>query len=359
MLQMTEHKKAIILGDTHFGVKNDSEAFLDYFIGFIKDILIPYAIEHDIKLVLQLGDFCDKRKGINFKTMNRVVNEVLNEFAKHDIQFISFPGNHDIYYRHSNSINSLNECFSWVDGVTIINEPTTIQIGELMVDFIPWINKYNHDETVDFIKKSTSNICLGHFDIDGFDMSVGVSGHGDLKRSLFGNYDHVYSGHYHTRSTQGNITYVGTPYEMTWSDYNDPKGFHVLALDKNATCEFIRNPLTMFTKLMYEYGCDYDPKEITNHIVKMVVKDRAEVGLFEKIVEEISSLAPLDFSIVESDEIVAHGIDEERLEVLDTYSILIEAANNIAENEKLNPKTFTKIIHELYSEAQELARESQ
>ena len=40
-------------------------------------------------------------------------------------------------------------------------------------------------------------------------------------------FEKVISGHFHKKSDDGHIYYCGTQYEMTWSDYNCPKGFHI------------------------------------------------------------------------------------------------------------------------------------
>jgi DNA repair exonuclease SbcCD nuclease subunit len=41
----------------------------------------------------------------------------------------------------------------------------------------------------------------------------------------------VMSGHFHTKSQKGNITYLGNTYQMYWNDYADQRGFHIFDTD--------------------------------------------------------------------------------------------------------------------------------
>ena len=62
--------------------------------------------------------------------------------------------------------------------------------------------------------------------------------------------DRVFSGHYHHRSSQDNIHYLGNPYEIYWNDVNETRGFHVFDTE---TLEHtpINNPYRMFYKISY------------------------------------------------------------------------------------------------------------
>ena len=50
--------KIAILNDTHFGVRNDSEAFRNYQLKFYNEIFFPYIEKHNIKTLIHLGDVC-------------------------------------------------------------------------------------------------------------------------------------------------------------------------------------------------------------------------------------------------------------------------------------------------------------
>ena len=59
--------KIALLNDTHFGARNDSLIFDDYFHKFYNDIFFPYLKEHNIKTLIHLGDIVDRRKFINYR----------------------------------------------------------------------------------------------------------------------------------------------------------------------------------------------------------------------------------------------------------------------------------------------------
>jgi len=352
--------KILVLGDTHWGVRNDSEVFIDYFLKFYNDVVFPYIKDNKITHIIQTGDLMDKRKGVNFKTLNTVSRDFLGKLEQLGCQLHVIPGNHDIYYRNSNEVNSITELFSWMPSVNVYNEPTSVDFEGCSIDFIPWINKNNSAESLGFMKESTSPICVGHFEIDGFEMYAGVEGHGGLRSDFFAGYETVLSGHYHHRSSKWNITYVGTPYEMTWTDYNDTKGFHVFDT-KTRDLTFVENPYRMFIKAFYSSEIDYEPfdfSELSGSIVKVIIQDKIDNAKYEWFLSKISDEKPIDLSIVDSDVTVLHGVDEEKLETLDTFVVLMNAARATSENEGLDSSTMNEIIQGLYAEAVTLGREN-
>jgi DNA repair exonuclease SbcCD nuclease subunit len=356
---MKKGTSIIILGDCHFGARNDSEVFNEYFFKFYEKFLFPFIEENSIKHVIQTGDFMDKRKGVNYRTLNSVTGRFMLPLRDLGCTFYGIPGNHDIFHRHSNDINSLTELFSWMDHVNIYTSPSTITIDGCDIDMIPWMNKYNTQDILNFIKNSTSQYCVGHFEIEGFDMSIGIPGHGGLNLDIFESYDEVWSGHYHTRSKRRNITYVGTPYEITWSDYNDPKGFHVFDTSTRELT-FHENPFRMFHKAFYSSDVDYDEldfDELRDGIVKIIVSDHKDSEKYDDFISRIEAARPSTFSIVESDSVVVHGVSEEDIDEMDTFTILRSNAAKIAEEEGLSPEIMLKYINELYSEAIAIGRD--
>jgi len=352
--------KILILGDCHFGVRNDSECFSDFFFKYYNDIVFPYIEKHNIKQVIQTGDLMDKRKGVNFKTLNQVSTDFMGKLGDLGCTLHLIPGNHDIYYRNSNEVNSMTELFSWMPHVKIYNKPTKVLFDGMNIDFIPWINKNNSKEFLGFMKDSTSQGCVGHFEINGFEMYAGVECHGGLRSDFFDGYDMVISGHYHHRSTKWNITYVGTPYEMTWTDYGDPKGFHILDTETR-DLTFHENPYRMFIKAFYSSEIDYklfDFSELSGAIVKIIIQDKIDNDKYEWFLSKVNDQNPIDMSIVDSDVTVLHGVDEEQLETLDTFVVLTNAARATAENEGLDPVEMNNLILELYAEAITLGREN-
>jgi hypothetical protein len=57
--------KVAIITDQHFGARKNSKLFHDYFLKFYNDIFFPYLEENNIKVVIDMGDTFDSRKGID------------------------------------------------------------------------------------------------------------------------------------------------------------------------------------------------------------------------------------------------------------------------------------------------------
>jgi len=352
--------KILILGDTHLGARNDSEFFMDFFFEFFDNVVFPYIEQNNITDVIQTGDLMDKRKGVNYRTLNKISSDFMGKLRKLGCTLHIIPGNHDIYYRNSNDVNSMTELFSWMPHVKIYNEPTSVPFDGCYIDFIPWMNKNNSEQSIDFIHKSIAQVCVGHFEISGFEMYPGIAGHGGLVSDLFQDYELTISGHYHHKSAQKNITYVGTPYEMTWADYNDPKGFHILDTE-NRSLTFFENPYRMFIKAFYSSDIDYNDYDfscLAGTIVKVIVQDKTDNGKYEWFLSKINDQNPVNMSVVDSDVTVLHGVDEEQLETLDTFVVLTQSAKATAENEGLDPNIMNELIQNLYSEAITLGREN-
>jgi len=244
-----------ILGDTHLGARNGSNHFSDYFNRFFKDVLYQYCKKNKIKHILQLGDCFDNRTNLSYKAFHRCKDTWFGSLAKHGIHMTVLLGNHDITYRHTLEINSPELLLGeYAKNITVINKPTKVEIAGASFDMIPWICDENEDQVKAFMMRADrAPIALGHFEIAGFPMSRGQPAHGGSPDKIFDGYSTVFSGHFHTRSEKGNIIYTGIPYEITWSDYADPKGFYVYDTEKNSY-EFVRNELTMFEKIVYNSG---------------------------------------------------------------------------------------------------------
>ena len=266
--------KFIVLGDTHFGVKGFNEDFLDNQLKFFHEQLFPYMKENGINTIIQMGDLLDNRKIINIKTFNRLVEELFIPMKKLGFRFISFLGNHDIYYSSTLEINLVKyfqELFP--DTVTIYEKPGMITLGNYNYKLIPWLV----DGKITEKDLKGADVVFGHFEIKNFEM---VKGHIDHKSDLSSGFfkkikglKRVVSGHYHIQSTDGFVMYVGTPYQINWGDYATPRGFFVF---EGHEYEFIENTASSkFIKLKYN---DSEEKviELSGYYLQSKFYDRVE-----------------------------------------------------------------------------------
>jgi len=103
--------KIAILNDTHWGARSDSQIFLEYFTDFFREQFFPYLKENNIDTVLHLGDLMDRRKFVNFNTLNTVRSEFMEPLLREGITVHCILGNHDTFYKNTNNLNSVNELF--------------------------------------------------------------------------------------------------------------------------------------------------------------------------------------------------------------------------------------------------------
>lgn len=342
--------KIAILGDTHFGARNASTIFSKFFRRFFLEFFIPKLWENRVRTVCQLGDIFDTRKTINLLSLADAKEYFFDPLQQEGIELHVLTGNHDIFYRESLEVNSPELLLGQYPNIKLHNKPTEIFIGETSLDIIPWICKENEREISKFIKESKSDICMGHFEISGFSMYRGVASHGGLLPSTFDKYEQVWSGHYHTRSQVDNITYVGTPYELTWQDLNDPRGFHIFDLETRVL-EFIPNPFVIYSRF------EYDDKSLPDHalvdvaqfkdkFVKIVVTNKTDVTKFEAFTTRVMTSGAYEVKIIEDVTAFSEGSLDEQIDLEDTMTLMtnyIESVETDADKDKI--KTYMKNLY--------------
>ena len=296
--------KICILGDTHFGARGDSPHFHNYFRKFYEKVLFPYLKEHNILHIVQLGDVFDRRKFVNFNSLSQSKDYFFNELNDQYSSWL-LTGNHDTYFKNTNDVNSPDLLLGEYHNINCVNEPLEVEFEDTKVLLMPWICQDNAHRCFNAMKTSTAQIVMGHFEIEGFEMYRGTYCDDGVKAELFDKFDMVISGHFHTRSFSGNITYVGTPYEMTWSDYGDPKGFHIFDTDTREL-EFIQNPHCMFYKLWYDdanasmsdiLGIDFE--QYKDAMVKVIIRNKVNPVWFDMYIEKLEKAGIVDLQVVE------------------------------------------------------------
>jgi DNA repair exonuclease SbcCD nuclease subunit len=348
--------KIAILGDMHLGVRNDSPNFHALQDKFYTNIFIPYLLENDIKVVCQLGDMFDRRKYINFNTLSECKRFFFQPLQESGIELHTLLGNHDLYYRESLSVNSTGLLLGEFTNITIYDEPTKVIFDDTSIDIIPWICKENVDEAIEFIRDSNSDLCFGHLEILGFSMYKGMESHDGIAGNLFAKYEGVYSGHFHTKSDKENIHYVGTPYEMTWSDYNDQKGFHIFDTETRQT-EFIKNPYTMF--LRHEYNdelVDYekiDIEQFQQKYIKIVVVKKTDYYKFDQFLKKLYESNTYEIKILEDLSDFSEGVvDTTQISIENTLEVLEGYVDSVADD--TNRDKIKSFMKSLYLDAKEV-----
>ena len=344
--------KIALLGDTHFGVRNDARHFHEYYEKFYSEVFFPYLEEHGIDTIIQLGDLFDRRKYINFLSLAESRRYFFDECKKRNIRLHALIGNHDIFWRNSLEINSPDLLLRDYDNITLWAKHGTLELDGAVFDMIPWMCSENENEIREFVSKSTSPYCIGHFELVGYYMQRGQVSHEGYEDVFLKNYDQVYSGHYHSRSASvdGKIAYLGTPYELFWSDYKDQKGFGVFDTQSNVF-KFVTNPNRMFHKLTYDdtKELNEDFSNLKNKYIKIVVVQKTNPQKFDTFMDDIYKMNPIDVTIVEDVNEMVNNEEDVVDQAQDTLTIL---SNYIDQQTiQVEPQKLKTVMRELYLEA--------
>ena len=352
--------KIALITDQHFGARNDSIHFLDYYEKFYNETFFPALESEGITTLFILGDTFDRRKYINFYSYKRAREMFFDKLRDRDIEVFMLAGNHDTYFKNTNEVNSVRLLLQEYLNIIVFDKPTTLTIeGEEAnpICMMPWICAENYDESMQILKNTKANIVMGHLDIVGFQMHRGLSSTEGLDRNIFARFDMVMSGHFHHRSTSDNIYYLGNPYELTWQDYNDPRGFHIMDLDTRKLT-FIENPNVMFHRITYDDKehsiteiTNKDLAKYTNTYVKVVVVNKTNPFLFDRFMERLYNVNPIDVTIAEDFADLTEGVEDDMInEAEDTITIINKFVDGITEEHIDNEKLKT-VMKELYVEA--------
>ena len=292
-IKMSNDKIAII-SDTHLGIHSDSDLW--------HEIIITYAtwlrddlIKKDIKDIFILGDIFNNREEVGVKTLH-----VAEEFFRilKDFNITILIGNHDCFLRDSSNISSVSIFKGW-SNINVIDTMTTIDVLDNKLCLCPWGTDYNN------VPQGT-NIIFGHLEINTFKRNAfklcdsGLDSDFLLERAKL-----IISGHFHLRDvrhyTNGDILYVGCPYPQTWNDADAVKGYYVLDF-KTLTYEFTENtvsPKFYKIKMSDMFIKDKLPnlkQQIVGNFIKLIVDIKIEYAQFEKIMNTLLLLKPIELS---------------------------------------------------------------
>ena len=342
--------KVAIITDTHYGARKGSDHLHNYFEMFYRDVFFPSLEKYQVDTVIHMGDIFDSRKSIDLKSLEWSKEVVFEPLKKYNVYAI--VGNHDCYYKDTNYVNSPELLLRAYPNIKLYSKATEIEIDKLKILMLPWINSENFAETKELIDGCESKVAMGHLEINGFRATRGHMMENGMDTSVFDKFDRVYSGHFHTRSTDGKIYYLGNPYEMYWNDVNDTRGFHIF--DTN-TLELtpINNPYKLFYNVYYDdtnYKL-FNTSIYKNKIVKVIVRKKSKIKEFEKFIDKLYASGVQDLKIIENFEIQESeefdiNEDENTLSILNRY---------IEESEfDLDKNIIKNIFQDLYREACEV-----
>ena len=347
--------KIALLNDTHCGIRNNNQMFAEYQGRFYSEIFFPYLDKHNIKDIIHLGDYFDRRRDVNFYSLHKNYEHFVKPMIDRDMTMDLIVGNHDIYFKSTNELNSPDYLLDFKN-INVYKDPLIKFYDTLAICLVPWINSENYEDVEEFLDIVAADIVMCHGEINGAMMQPGHFQGGGTPLGMFKRFEQVYSGHYHHKSELGNIRFLGSQMEFTWNDFGDPKHFHIF---DTATREMlpVANPIRMFEKVFYD-----DSKETIESIqekdfsylkdmfVKIIVISKDQPYWFDMFIDKIAKADVVDFKVVEDHGNLDMMADEDALsDAEDTLTILtkhIEAMEISGDKTKLD-----NLMRSLYTEA--------
>jgi UDP-2,3-diacylglucosamine pyrophosphatase LpxH len=333
--------------------------FDEYFQKFYQNVFFQYLDEHSIKHVAFLGDIFDVRKYLNIQTAQQANARIFKPLADRGISTYAMVGNHDSYFVREVTTNSMRALFEHREypGMTLIDTPTELEFDGTKILVLPWIASSNYVECMEAAKNTKADIAFMHAEFSGFEMYRGNFIEHGMDRSLFSKFDMILSGHYHHKSHQDNVHYLGTQYEITWADYDDSKGFHVFDTETREL-EFVINPYKIFHKVYYDDTKWKSLEEALNTIkpelydgcyVKLVVVQKQNPFWFDQFFDKLEKSNLVNLQIVDDSLILYTEFKDEEGSLDDTLTILNKYIEGLdLEQDK---KPIEQLMKGLYDEA--------
>jgi len=350
--------KIALLTDTHFGARNDNVNFNEYFYNFYEGVFFPYLQQNNIKHCIHLGDLMDRRKFVSYRILKDFRERFIRPFNYLEINLHILVGNHDIYFRNTNDINSLNELLgAKYKNIHIYPEAQDVDFGGFPILMMPWINPQNEIYSFGMMDETKADIMMSHLEVVGFEMHGGHFSESGFNKEQFKRFDTIFSGHYHKKSDDGQIYYLGTPYQMTWSDYNCPKGFHVFDTETRELTRIV-NPQKIFEKIYYDDTKEnYDTHNVNqyrNKYVKLVVVNKNDLYKFDKFTDKLFKADCHEVKIIEDfTDLDANTVSDDIVEnTQDTMTLLGKYIDDLDVN--LDKSKLKGDVSKLYHEAQDL-----
>lgn len=336
--------KIVKLGDLHVGVRGGNIHFRNFIKAWLLEYFLPWCVANGVDRIIQYGDFFDVRKSLYGLDKEWIEKEFIPACVDAGIDWDLLIGNHDIQLRHSNR-SFHQSIFTEIcpEIFSVYSEPTEVEIdGELHL-MLPWINEEgregsNYDQCIEAIKNSKAKYCHGHLEMEAFPLNrVSNCEHG-MDVSIFAKFERVDTGHFHCRSERQNITYVGTPYPLTWIDHGDERGFDVWDSETGKT-EFIKSDQTLLTQVCYDYDAIADDADLLKtlkdedriqkafggRIVKIFVKSKSNSRHYKAFMDAIRKAGCIDYQVVDETvtALVEVKVDETALH-MDTAATLTD-----------------------------------
>lgn len=335
-------KRIWMITDTHFGVRSNSREWMnmidDYFDQFFLPLLKREYRPGDI--LIHCGDTFDSRQSLNIYVLNKA-QEIIESIAEILPVYI-IVGNHDIFLKYSNQINSM-KVFKHMQNVTVFEEPQHINFGTCTGMLLPWID--DHSELATFVQDPAhkADILFCHADVKGVSFNRHVKIEEGTEIADFQQYGRVYSGHIHYAQKFKNVRMLGTPYQLTRSDAGNPKAVWLLDLETDVETSWENTLSPKFLKFKIEWIIEQTVERLQetffNNYVDILIPPHWSLKFpFSAFVEQFSGYQKINHIIVTEDELVEVESDDNTTEEISLLKMIEHYVNATAYSEGVKDK---------------------
>lgn len=264
--------------------------------------------ESNVDTLIHLGDMTDRRQVVNFQTLSFAKRVFFEPARERGIRIHWLLGNHDLPFKHRVSLSS-HEAFREYENVTVYRTATEVLFNDTPVLLMPWLCQENYEDSMTVLSQFSGPTVMGHFELSGFEMFRGVVNEHGLDPTPLRRFPQVFSGHYHHRSSKDNVRYLGSPYEMVWTDCGDKRGFHWWT-PQTREIAFVENPHHLFFKFIYNDESQpgtyvstlleqMKQHPLSRRIVKIVVQRKTQPLWYNTFVDAVLKLGCHDVQFVD------------------------------------------------------------
>ncbi len=330
---------------------------------FFEQVLWPAIdAEGGVTEMLCLGDVTDRRKYINFQTAEFAKRVFFEPARQRNIRIHWVIGNHDMPFKHSMALTS-HETFKEYD-VAVYRAATVVDFDGVPTLLVPWLCDETRDACMQAVAEFPGSVVAGHFEFTGFEMSRGTTNFHGAPTEPFAAFPLVLSGHYHHRSRQQNIVYLGAPYELTWADHESAHGFHWWTPTTH-TLDFVENPHHLFHKFVYDDAnqpatyvqlllARMREFDLSQKLVKVVVRSKTQPLWYDTFASAVMRMGAHDVVFVDdtawaSDEVPTFDASQDVS--LDTVSLIHRHLAGLPWANTDVQRAVTKVMTSLYRDA--------
>lgn len=234
----------LIVGDCHFTLTNELRT------NILHQKILQVIIQHKPKYIVLLGDLLDKHEKIDLNPFNRV-QKMIKDIHELNVEIFILIGNHDISgpNEYMTDVHAFNPFKQW-NNVHVIDRCT---LFEREINFVccPYIPNGRFLEALDDCniteRISEVQLLFCHSEFTGTKINK-------LSKSKCDTYPENYplniAGHLHDEERIGNLYYIGTPMQHSFSEKPN-KG--VCLIDENLNITKIKLDIPQKTLMEINY----------------------------------------------------------------------------------------------------------